>query len=110
MPYFGQVEIEVRLMREGHGIEGKDMAPVAKRVVRLSEHDAEIVRDTVEKHSGGTDADDFYGLLSDTAEAVKAVLDEDEGVELDRRWREAERAATPERRRAALAVLEGRET
>jgi hypothetical protein len=107
MPYFGQVEIEVRLMREGHGIEGKDMAPVATRVVRIGERDAKVVRATVESDA---ETDPTYMLLAPVAKAVKDVLDEDEGVELDRRWREAERAATPERRRAALAVLEGRET
>jgi hypothetical protein len=102
MPYYGQVEIEVRLMREGHGVEGKDMAPVAHRIVRMEEFDAKELRGLLEANPHNQ-----FGLLLPVAKAVKEVLDDDEAVELDRRWRDAVSSAPAERKRAALAVLEG---
>jgi hypothetical protein len=108
--YHGYIEIEVRLLRQGHGTDssgepGSGYEVEQKKIVRLEERDALYVRAKAEH-----DGPDFYGHLAGTSQAIKAVLDADEAGELQRRWNDAVGTASPERKRAALAVLEGNET
>jgi hypothetical protein len=104
MPYYGQLEIEVRLMREGHGIEGKEMAPVAKRVVRMELREALQIRSMVEEGRRGQRRR-VFDQVSPVADAIKDVLDEDESAELRMQWDEAIRSASPEQKRRALEAL-----
>lgn len=97
MPYFGYIEVEVRLMREGHGLEGKEVAPVAKRTVRIGEMEAR-------KHTEGA-----AGLRAETDKLRDAILDvlgDDDMAEMEVRWREATKDMTPTKMKAALEVLE----
>lgn len=103
------VEIEVRLLRQGYGtdssgVPGSGYAVEHKKVVNLDGRDARYIRTVVEGKGPDT-----YGHLAGTSRAIKEILDLDEAVELDRRWRDAVSTSTPERKRAALAVLEGRD-
>lgn len=77
--YYGQVEIEVRLKREGHGPEGKAMGVVATRTVTLEEGHA---RDMATEVVG----DPF---TEPVRAAVRAVLDENRRAELQEQWRAA---------------------
>lgn len=108
MPYFGKVEIEVRLMRQGHGREGADFAAVQVASIEMPEGHAQAVREALEQHrstfgSSGID----YSALTVVAEAIKKVLDGDEAFELNQRWNDVVSLVSPEMKRKALALLEG---
>lgn len=103
MSYFGFVEVEVRLMREGFGPEGKDTGEIARRVVQISEADA-----TAYGHVAGKSLTDEREaeVSASIQKAVKEVLDEDSMGELLRRWRDATSNLDADKMRAALEAIE----
>lgn len=108
MTYFGKVEVEVRLLRQGHGEDssgtpGSGFAVHATRTVEIPEHVAKALVSDFD--SDGSQVGD---TIKRVVGAVKAVLDEDDMDELQQRWREATRDPDADKMRAALAVLEGR--
>lgn len=99
MPYFGWIEVEVRLVREGFGIEGKESAIVATRTARIEEMKArEFVVEEIDGHS--------TPVVKAVRDAVKGAFDEDDMGDMRQRWAAAQQHLTPEKMRAALEVLE----
>lgn len=97
------VEVEVRLLREGHGTDssgtpGSGHAVEAKRVVRIEENDA---RSLLEPNAPPVNPE-----LVTVKHAIREVLDEDDMVEMRARWERATEKLSAAKMRAALEVLE----
>lgn len=109
MGYYGRVEVEVRLMRQGHGVDssgeaGSGFGCEAKRVVRIEER---VARAFVEMVARGEAAEHAGKVAGEIKAAVKSVLDESDLAELHERWRNATARLDADKMRAALEVLEG---
>lgn len=106
MPYHGYVEVEVRLLRQGHGADssgdpGSGYAVEQSKTVRIEERDAHAA--TI-----GNDVMVADKLGERVVAAIREVLDADESLDLEERWSYAVERATPESKRKALELLEGR--
>lgn len=103
VPYYGWIEVEVRLLRQGHGEDssgtpGSGHAVEASRTVRLEENDA---RSLLEPNAPPVNPE-----LVTVKQAIREVLDEDDMVDMRARWERATEKLTAEKMRAALEVLE----
>jgi hypothetical protein len=108
--YYGYIEVEVRLMRQGHGEDssgepGSGFAVEASRTVRIEAYNAKYIgRPAPVEFAIEAAACDEE--LDRVAKAIREVLDDDGMAELQERWRTATENLDADKMKAALAVLE----
>lgn len=100
VPYHGYIEVEVRLLRQGHGADSSGVSGSGYEVEQT-----ETLR-LEEPLARGLVAGSKPGAVDQIVACVGRVLDRDGRAEMLERWREATQNMTADKMRAALEVLE----
>lgn len=108
--YYGYIEVEVRLLRQGHGEDssgepGSGFAVEASRTVRIEEYNARYIGRSA-PFGEAVVAAACDEEMDRVAQAIREVLDEDGMADLQERWRTATENLDADKMRAALEVLE----